>query len=134
MTSRPLPLLTAENRHFWLGGAAEALVILRCEKCGFWVHPPGPICPACRAGALSPVATSGRGFVYSYTINHQPWLPDWELPYVIAIVELDDQIGLRLTTSIDAPIDQVHIGMRVTVRFEQVEDVYLPFFAPEAGK
>jgi len=54
---------------------------------------------------------------------------------VVAIVELDEQPGLRLTTNIVhcAP-DDVKIGMRVRVLFEDLgEDVYLPLFEPASG-
>jgi uncharacterized OB-fold protein len=127
---RALPALTAENRHFWLGGADGELVMLKCRPCGYRIHPPGPICPICHSADVAPAPTSGSGFVYSFTINHQQWIPGWETPYVIAIVELDDQVGLRVTTNIGGPIDLVAIGMRVVVRFEQIEDVFLPFFVP----
>ena len=67
----------------------------------------------------------------TYTINHQPWMPGMEVPFVVAIVELPEQEGLRLTTGLKgcAPED-VRIGMRVRVAFEQHEDVWLPFFTP----
>jgi uncharacterized OB-fold protein len=53
------------------------------------------------------------------------------VPYVVAIVELDDQPGLRLTTNLVnvAPQD-VRIGSRVKVVFEPHEDVWLPLFEP----
>jgi uncharacterized OB-fold protein len=50
---------------------------------------------------------------------------------VIAIVEIDEQPGLRLTTNIFhcAP-GEVAIGMEVRVVFEQCDDVWLPMFEP----
>jgi uncharacterized OB-fold protein len=67
----------------------------------------------------------------TFTVNHQPWHPDLEVPYVIAIVELADAPGVRLTTNIvNCPIEAVRIGMDVQVVFEQCEDVYLPLFEP----
>ena len=55
-------------------------------------------------------------------------------PYVIAIVELDEQPGLRLTTNIvNCPVEAVHIGMRVRVLFDHREDVWLPLFEPLPG-
>jgi len=37
-------------------------------------------------------------------------------PYIVAIVELDEQTGLRLTSNLlDCGVDDVAIGMRVTV-------------------
>jgi uncharacterized OB-fold protein len=64
-------------------------------------------------------------------VNYQPWYPGLDPPYVIAIVELPEQQGLRLTTGITgcAP-DEVQIGMPLQVTFEHYEDVWLPFFEP----
>lgn len=36
--------------------------------------------------------------------------------------------GVYLTTNIGCPVDEVDIGDRVRVRFEQQDDVYLPLF------
>ena len=127
----PLPLLTNENRHFWTGGADGKLLILRCAACGWYLHPPAPICPQCLSSELAPQAVSGSGTVATFTINHQPWQPGVKLPYVVAIVELGEQKALRLTTNIiNCPVDAVHIGQRVRVVFEQHEDVWLPLFEP----
>jgi uncharacterized OB-fold protein len=128
---RVLPELTPENAFFWTGGAAGELRILRCGACRTWIHPPSPICPSCRSRELAPEAASGRGTLLTWTVNHHRWgaLP---VPYVIAIVELDEQPGLRLLTNlVDVPEGRLRIGLRVAVRFEPVEDVWLPLFAPE---
>jgi uncharacterized OB-fold protein len=87
----------------------------------------------CGSADVVPEAASGRGTVVTYTVNHQPWLPDMDVPYVLAIVELDEQPGLRLTTRLTG-IDRsdVAIDMRVQVGFEPVEDIWLPVFAPLA--
>lgn len=126
-----LPALTPENEHFWTGGATGALRFLRCSVCRSFVHPPAPVCGGCLGRDLAVEAVSGLGTVFSFTVNHQPWYPGLEPPYVIAIVELADAAGLRLTTRIVrcAP-DGVRIGMRVRVVFEQHGDVYIPLFEP----
>ncbi|MDP9820766.1 putative OB-fold protein [Nocardioides massiliensis] len=80
------------------------------------------------------MAVSGRGTVFSFTINRQPFLPSLPPPYVVAIVELDEQEGLQLTTRVvNCEPEEVHIGQRVTVVFEQHGDIYLPFFEPLKG-
>ncbi|MDZ7731897.1 MAG: OB-fold domain-containing protein [Acidimicrobiia bacterium] len=132
---RVLPRITPENEHFWLGGADGELRFLRCGACGHWIHPPAPVCPACLSKDVAPDAVSGRGVVHTYTVNHQPWYPDLDPPYVIAIVELDEQEGLRLTTNIfGCPPDEVRIGQRVRVLFEEYDGVYLPMFEPDADR
>ena len=72
--------------------------------------------------------------MFTYTVNYHPYNPDIPVPYVIAIVELEEAPYVRLTTNIVgcAP-EAVHIGMPVRVRFEQVEDTWLPLFEPVEG-
>ena len=132
---RVLPRITPLNEHFWRGGAQGELRFLRCRSCRHWVHPPAPVCPSCLAKDLAPEAVSGRGRVYSYTVNHQRWIPGSdEAPYVVAIVELVEQGGLRLTTNVvNCPPGEVRIGMPVRVVFEKRDDVHIPLFEPEPG-
>ena len=67
-------------------------------------------------------------------MNHQPWLPGFPPPYVVCIVEIEEQKGLRITSNlVDCEPDQIRIGMPVRVCFEQVDDVWLPLFAPAPG-
>jgi hypothetical protein len=131
---RVLPRLTDRNRHFWTGGAAGELRFLRCRACGTFVHPPAPLCPACLSRDLAPEAVSGRATVVTFTLNHQPWVPGPDHPYAIAIVEIEEQPGLRLMTNVvNCPPESVRIGMPVRVVFEQHEDVFVPLFEPAAG-
>jgi uncharacterized OB-fold protein len=130
---RILPQVTAQNEHFWTGGARGELRLLRCRACRHWIHPPAPICPACLARDVAPEAASGRAHVATFTVNHQPWIPGFEPPYVVAIVELVEQPGLRLTTNlVGCAPDAVRIGMPVRAVFEEREGVWLPLFEPEA--
>ena len=131
---RVLPRITPWNEHFWRGGAEGKLVFLRCRDCGIWIHPPSPVCPECHGKDLAPEAVSGRATVLTYTLNHQPWVPSPDHPYAIAIVEIEEQPGLRLMTNIvGCPAEQVRIGMPVRVVFEQHEDVHVPLFEPVAS-
>jgi uncharacterized OB-fold protein len=128
---RVLPRVTDDNRHYWTGGADGELRLLRCRSCRYWIHPPVPVCPNCLSKDVAPEATSGRATVATYTVNHQPWYPGFDPPYVVAIVELDDQPSVRVTTNIvGCPVEDVRIGMDVQVVFEQYDDVWIPFFAP----
>ena len=131
---RVLPRVTDANRHFWTGGAEGELRLLRCRACRSWVHPPAPVCPECLSREVAPEAVSGRARVATFTLNHQPWVPAPDHPYAIAIVELDEQPGLRLMTNIvNCPPEEVRIGMPVRVVFERHEDVYVPLFEPAPG-
>jgi uncharacterized protein len=129
MTGRTPPAITERTAAFWTGGATGELLVTRCQTCGWWLHPPLPVCRRCRGRDIRPEATSGRGTVWSYTVNRYPWSAAMEPPYVIAQVELEEQLGLRLLTSI-VDCDQVTIGMPVTVRFERAGDAWIPVFGP----
>lgn len=61
-------------------------------------------------------------------------MPSFAPPYVIAVVALDDAPPVRLTTNlVDIDPDDVRVGQRVRVRFEQQDDVWFPVFAPAGG-
>jgi uncharacterized OB-fold protein len=131
---RVLPRLTDDNRFFWTSGADGRLRFLCCTTCGYFVHPPAPICPRCLTKTLEPKVVSGRAAVATFTINIQPWIPGFDPPYVVAIVEIDEQPDVRLTTNVvGCEPDEVRIGMPVVVHFEQYDDVWLPLFEPAGG-
>jgi uncharacterized OB-fold protein len=125
---RAFPAITAVNQHFWCGGADGQLHILRCAN-RHWIHPYAARCPTCGSAEIAPQPVSGLGTVAGFTVNHQPWLPDVPVPYVVAVVELAERHDLRLMTNMPrTPIEDVHVGMPVKVFFEQHGDVFLPLF------
>jgi len=129
---RKLPALTADNAAFWQGGANGTLNMHFCQGCQHYFHPPAPICLRCTSLSVGPRAMSGKGKVVTYTINHQPWRPELKNPYVVAVVELVEQAGLRFVTNIvGVPPEQVCIDMPVKVVFEHQEDVWLPLFTKD---
>lgn len=128
---RMLPPLTDVNRPFWTGGARGELLIQRCDACRQWVHPPTDGCPAC-GGAVHAEPVSGRATVFTFTVNRHPFHPAVPLPYVIALVELPEQAGLRFMTNIvGCEPDDVTIGMPVRVQFEDRGEIFVPVFAPD---
>jgi uncharacterized protein len=129
---RHLPRLTDENTFFWQAGRTGRLHFTRCDACEFYVHPPLPICPRCKSRQVAPRAVSGKATVVSYTINHQVWERGLEAPYLIAIVEIAEQLCLRLTTNlVNCAPEEARIGMAVRVLFDHREDVWLPLFEPD---
>lgn len=128
---RILPMLTPLNRFFWTAGKTGRLEILRCDACGYWLHPPAPICPQCLSRNLTPKFVSGRGKVEAFTINHHPWTPAVQVPYAIILVSLDECPHVRITSRLIAnDMEAVIIGLCVQVVFEHHDDVWLPFFMP----
>jgi len=137
-TKRPfriLPQLTSENEHYWKGGARGELCFLRCAACRSYVHPPSPVCPDCLSRDLAPAAVSGRAKLLTWTVNHHPWIPGFEPPYLIAIVEIEEQPGLRITTNlVNATPEELRMDLPVRVLFEECDDgIFIPLFEPASG-
>ncbi|MDE0930273.1 MAG: OB-fold domain-containing protein [Halioglobus sp.] len=132
IANRTMPVVDPSEAHFWCGGKEGRLLISRCQSCSEYIHPTGPICPACLSREIKPEAVSGKAVISTFTINYQAWFPDLEVPYVVAIVELEEQPSVRLMTNIvGCDLESVHIGMKVRVIFKQVDEIFLPLFEPE---
>ena len=130
---RVQPVLDDENRFFWTSGEDGRLRFLRCQTCGYYLHPPIPRCPQCGGREVAPEAVSGRGELFSYTVNHQSWDGSDE-PYAIVMVTFPEQEGLRLTTNlVNCDLDEIRIGMPLQVVFEQHGLVWFPLFEPVAS-
>jgi uncharacterized OB-fold protein len=72
---------------------------------------------------------SGRGTIYTFTLNTQKFHPEHHTPNLIALVLLDEQDDLRVVTNIvNATEDDLAIGLPVRVLFEHHGDVYYPVF------
>ena len=129
--ARPLPQPTDLTRPYWQAAAQGELHMQHCGACGRWQFYPRPFCIHCEAEALHWRAVSGLGRIYTYTVNHRApnAFMKTRLPYVVAIVELDE--GPRLMANIqgEGALDAA-IGKRVKVLFEPVTDeLALPQFA-----
>ena len=111
-------------------GRGRSAPIPGCTACGALQHPPAPLCRACGSGELEVRAVSGRGVVQSHTTNVQQWSPAYPTPSCGGVA-IDDDPRVRLTTNIvGCEPDAVHVGMRVQVVFEHVDDVWVPLFEP----
>jgi len=129
--NRPLPIVDEQNAHFWTGGADGVLRFNRCHACGAFLHPPVPVCRYCRSEDIGIENVSGRGVVIGATVNYQQWDPRFPPPFVIATVAIDEDPRVRVITNVvGVEPETVHVGMRVQVRFEAVDDVWLPLFEP----
>jgi acetyl-CoA acetyltransferase/uncharacterized OB-fold protein len=132
---RPLPQPTLGSAEFWAAGSDGVLRIARCADCGAYTHPPLPRCRSCRSDRVTMAPVSGRAVVAGFTVNHQQWLADFPPPYVIAVVALEEDDGVRLTTNIvNCPAGSVRIGMAVRVLFEKAADVYVALFEPDPDR
>jgi uncharacterized protein len=129
--SRRLPSPTELSSEFWGAAAEHRLVVPRCDKCGQHFFPPERLCPACGSDLWSGADCAGTGSVIAFTVVHRAPSPDFDVPYVVAVVELDEGCEL-LTNLVAAEPDQVSVGMRVQVVFlDQPDGRALPVFEPQ---
>lgn len=113
---------------FWEAAERRELAVQRCGACGHSQFFARPFCLACDGKDLAWAASSGRGSIYSMTTVHRQASPDFPVPYVNAIVELDE--GPRLLSNIVG--GPCGIGDRVRVVWKDRSDAPpLPLFEPD---
>ena len=126
----PQPDPDLDTQGFWQSTADGELRLCRCRSCGLWHHPPLEHCRHCAAPtAFEPV--TGNGTISTFIVQRQPAVVGYFdlVPYAVAIVELDEQPGLRLTGRVvDIDVDDVRIGMPVQARIEPLPggDFHVP--------
>ena len=128
---RPIPALDGVSKTYWEAGARGELLFQQCPACGNRQLYPRAMCTAC-GETPEWVPASGRGTVHTFTVIRQNYGRPFrdELPYVVAIVELEE--GPRLMTNVTGiAVEDVRIGLPVQVYFElAAERVGVPFFHP----
>ncbi|GHF04919.1 DNA-binding protein [Amycolatopsis deserti] len=114
------PVISRDTEFFWDGTKAGEL---RIQRWGDTLrHPPGPMPPDGDLDAKPDwIVASGRGTVYSYVVHHRPAVPGKQLPFVIALVELEEGVRM-LGELVGADPAEVHIGLPVTATFLKVDD------------
>jgi uncharacterized OB-fold protein len=119
----PMPEPTELSRPFWDGANEHRLVIFQCQDCSHHIHPPRPLCDVCLSWNVIPVDVSGRGVLYSYTLTPTAFHPFWvdKVPYVVALVDLDEEPGIRLMTNlVGCEEDALRVGLAVEVEFQEL--------------
>jgi uncharacterized OB-fold protein len=126
----PPPLADATTLPFWQAAAEHRLVVQRCTGCGHTRLPPAPLCPECRSADSDWKPVSGRGEIYTYTVVHRPIAAGQLLPFVIAVIALEDAGGVRmLSNGVGAKWEDVRVGMPVEVVWEDMSaELAIPRF------
>jgi uncharacterized OB-fold protein len=129
---KPVPVPDADSRDFWSACAEHRLLIQECGVCGHLQFYPRMVCTACGSRQVGWKEAGGDASVYSYSVVRRAPSEAFakDVPYVLALVELDE--GVRMMTNVvGCDPSQVTIGMRVRVLFEDlVPGISLPKFAP----
>ncbi len=118
------PASSKDTKFFWDGVSAHELRIQRRPD-GTLQHPPVPAVwqPADHvpAAGVDYVVSSGEGTVFSYVVHHAPKVPGRTLPFVVALVELDE--GVRMLGELRGiDPEKVEIGLPVRATFIDFPD------------
>ncbi|MCY4192674.1 MAG: OB-fold domain-containing protein [bacterium] len=116
---------------FWAAVDRGELVRPVCRDCRRSFFVPQFACPRCQSTDWAYEPSSGRGRVYSCTTVHRPPTPEFDAPYVLSDVDVEEGWHL-LTWIVGCRPEDAAIDMAVSVRFVSGPDGHrLPAFAPE---
>lgn len=130
----PAPVPDPHTQPFWDATAEGRLLLPKCDACATLIWYPRQFCPSCGSTRISWLQASGRGTIYSFTINRmgRADLPAYRGlgPYVLAYVELEE--GPRILTNVvDCDPDTVQVGQAVDLVFHDTgQGSALPRFHP----
>ena len=126
----PLPRPTALSQPHWDACREGVLKVQQCGQCKTYIFIPQPRCTNCQSSELAWVESSGRGVVYSFSIVQRAPRPQFELPYAVAIIELEEGWHM-LSNVLECPMDEVKVDLPVEVKFRKMtEEITLPYFVP----
>ncbi len=114
------PATSKDTKFFWDGVSAHELRIQRRPD-GSLQHPPVPALWQDKAAPVDYVLASGVGTVFSFVVHHAPRVPGRTLPFVIALVELEE--GVRMLGELrNVDPSSVEIGMSVRATYIDFPD------------
>ena len=112
------PASSRDTKFFWDGVNAHELRIQKRSD-GSLQHPPVPALWKDHNDEVVPsdyLVASGKGTVFSFVVHHAPKVPGRTLPFVIALVELEE--GVRMLGELrNVDPATVEIGMPVRVTY-----------------
>ena len=128
----PLPEPSEFSVPFWQHLTEGKLFVQRCNDCSHYVFLPTDICSNCQSLDLEWVQSLGTGTVESYTVIHRPQTPAFVIPYVVAVVELDEHWHM-FAGVVNCEPEDVVVGMRVKLfPVRMNKDITLPYFEQAA--
>jgi len=106
---------------WWEATRERRLELQRCRSCGNTQHYPRPLCVRCHSDQLDTVAAVGGGTIYSFTAVHRSADPAAALPYVIALVRLQEG-PVVLSRIVEADADALRCDLPVALGWEPLPD------------
>jgi uncharacterized OB-fold protein len=129
---KPAPVVNPWAKPFWEACREKRLMIQKCKECGKQVFYPRIACPHCFSDNLDWVEASGKGTVYTYSVvmSNAPSAFIKDMPYVIAVIRLEEGVQM-LSNVVECKPDDVRCDMPVEVIFEKLDEQFtLPKFKP----
>lgn len=118
------PAVSRDTQFFWDGVDAHELRIQK-RRDGTLQHPPVPAVWQDKGAPADYAVARGTGTVFSYVVHHAPKVPGRTVPFVIALVELEE--GVRMLGELrNVEPAAVTIGMPVRA-------MYIDFPSGDAG-
>jgi uncharacterized protein len=118
------PVASRDTKFFWDGVNAHELRIQKGADSSLR-HPPVPALWQDKEAPTDYVVSSGKGTVFSFVVHHAPKVPGRTLPFVVALVELEE--GVRMLGELrNVDPATVEIGMPVRA-------MYVDFPANDVG-
>jgi uncharacterized OB-fold protein len=102
---RPRPVASDLTMPYWQAALEGRLAIQRCNDCGWYHHPPVPVCLRCRRGDLTWQDVSGHGVIAERVVVRQALVTGFEssVPFCGVAVELVEQPGLLVIANLVGP-------------------------------
>lgn len=111
----PIPIPDPDTAPYWDALKDGKLMLCRCDDTGKWIHPPLER-SRYTGGPVHFEEVSGKGTIFSYIVIRQALVPGRIPPYVVGLIELAEQPGLRMSAFIDVDPADVRIGQQVELR------------------
>ena len=130
--TKPLPVPDADSKPFWDYCKQHEFRVQRCTDCETYRFHPSPICHNCNSWSYEWAKMSGKGTVYSWIVVQQPVIPNFDVPYVGALIALEEQSDCRILSNVvECDPHAVYNNMPVEVVFDDInEEITLPKFRP----
>ena len=122
MSERPIPNIEDHDTGGHWHAAKDGKVGLRvCTDCGTVLHLPKAYCHGCGGWSTEWRSVAPTGTLYSYTVTERQLRPEFDPPYTVVVVDLDDAPGARLFGYLEGRPD-LKIGIPMRARFDEVDE------------
>ncbi len=132
MSEKLIPEMNDISKPYWDAAQREEFLLQRNKKTGNYFFIPRELASDDFSPDLEWVKASGKGEIVTFSIAKSPLFESYatELPYVVAIIKLSEGPQM-MSNIINCNPEDVHVGMKVKVTFEERKDGFkIPQFEP----